>query len=282
VWPLAACAGIVTLLCPQTGCKRQAPESRRSSSPPPAAIQPAVPIPPGFPTEVPLYPGAEYRSTSREGRNIKLVLSTADAVDAVDAWYRARPPFSENTDGLFGSGSGGFFSVGQTRFLMLQDPLARNLLVEITPRDNRTEITLQMQQGAGCPNAEAKVQASGDCQDIIDPPPETIADTKVALPASAKHYREHTMAFQDQTTWVRFEMAPSDLPSLEARLPCRLDPPSSGEDIRMGTDTRHWYTPNASKRHRRCEYREPGRRQAFLIDLTDEAQPIVYVVSDIH
>ncbi len=185
-WLLGACGGMLVLISWDTGCQRGAPGSRRSGLQDARAPQssaatanapdatggepyaapsdfPHVPIPQGFPPDVPLYPGTEYRSTSHEERYIQLVLSTPDAVDAVDAWYRTQRAFSENTDGMLGFGGGGFYSVGRVHFLMLQDELATKLLVEIEAKPSITEIKLIASRGAGCASEEAKIEASGDC-----------------------------------------------------------------------------------------------------------------------
>ena len=254
-----------------------------SESDAPAVDASRTPLPPDFPADVPLYPGAEHGSTSRKGQSVELVLRTRDAVDVVDAWYRRQSPFTEDHDGLFGGGgSPGTASIGDARLLFLQDDLARKLMVGVKPADDRTEITLVVLLGHGCADAEARARAGGDCQDILDPPPSTIAGRGIPLPPSTRRYREHTVAFQDSTTRVRFELAPSDLADLAARLPCRLGPPSTGDDIDMGADARRWYRPSASRRHRQCAHSEPGLHQKFLVDLTDEAQPVVYAVLDVH
>lgn len=56
------------------------------------------PIPPEFPPNMPLYPGAEFSSTARTAKSVILALSTTDALDAVFAFYRKQPGYEEISD----------------------------------------------------------------------------------------------------------------------------------------------------------------------------------------
>lgn len=58
----------------------------------------AGPVPPEFPPNMPLYPGAEFSSTARTAKNTVLLLSTHDSLDAVFAFYRKQPDYEEVSD----------------------------------------------------------------------------------------------------------------------------------------------------------------------------------------
>jgi hypothetical protein len=174
--------------------------------------------------------------------------------------------------------------VESTHVLALQHAeLARDLIVLVKADGSASQLELIAPiHGRGCPNLEAKARASGDCQDLYDPPPAKIPHINATLPPGAQTYRQHSEGFQDETMQVRFELDSADLPTLVARLPCRLGPLSTGavEYATVGRKQR-WYTPEAAKRHRGCRFPNTPSG-SVLIDQTSAPRPVVYVVVNIH
>src|SRR5215471_16489993 len=89
------------------------------------------------------------------------------------------------------------------------------LVAACVPRDSRA---MKLTAG-GAPACDV---------DCVSPPPLQIKYLGVTLPRSTKRYCEFEPGLQHSMVQVRFEFDPADMPALEARLPCRLGPISTG------------------------------------------------------
>ena len=93
----------------------------------------AGPIPPEFPPNMPLYPGAEFSSTARTAKSVILSLSTSDPLDAVFAFYRRQRSYEELSD----------VDVDNLRVLHLKHTASgKDIQVIVKVSGHRTEISL--------------------------------------------------------------------------------------------------------------------------------------------
>jgi hypothetical protein len=111
------------------------------------------------------------------------------------------------------------------------------------------------------------------------------ATAGVTLPASARGLRSHYSVFQDYIVHLRFEIDPSDAPALLSSLPI-IDPSiSSSERPPMYTEGMpDWWRPDAAATFQAVsgQVSLPSgypEHQDVLIDTTDPAQYIVYIVA---
>ncbi len=101
---------------------------------------------------------------------------------------------------------------------------------------------------------------------------------RITLPPSARNVQAHQEGFQDRIIWVRFEMAPADLPGFVAGT--RVAPPLSSTVNPLGQDTvtgLPWWTPGQAQRFEAGEGAFAGASQAIVIDTTDPQTYVVYV-----
>ena len=112
---------------------------------------------------------------------------------------------------------------------------------------------------------------------------------RIALPPSARDVRAYDQSFMDTIVFVRFEMAPADLPQFVAGT--LVSPPLSqtvnpfaGQSLGPNTAL-DWWTPQGARRFEAgtvsLKTGAPGSNnslsQAILIDTTDAQTYIVYV-----
>jgi len=78
---------------PTTGSEPGRRESR-TASPPDASgeVQPSSPLPEGFPSDVPIYPGATVLVSRRTAAQLAVTFTTSDGLSLVLAFYRERLP----------------------------------------------------------------------------------------------------------------------------------------------------------------------------------------------
>ncbi len=101
---------------------------------------------------------------------------------------------------------------------------------------------------------------------------------RITLLPSARNLQAHQEGFQDRIIWVRFEMAPADLPEFVAGT--RVAPPLSSTVNPLGQDTVKglpWWTPGQAQRIAAGTGLIAGGSQAILIDTTDPQTYVVYV-----
>jgi hypothetical protein len=124
------------------------------------------------------------------------------------------------------------------------------------------------------------ILAFASCSDEVSPPPREIPYADVRLPPGARAYYSYEVGVQHTLLQVRFEMAPCDLATFASHLPCRLGPlrEDAPRFATVGTNTRAWYTPERSRRHRGCSHHRRLLDTSFLVDMTDPARLTVYAV----
>jgi hypothetical protein len=136
----------VLLLLPGLGCKRTAPNGvdAGASADPYTRVRSEDgsesrvrlgpgPIPPEFPPDVPLYPGAEFSSTVRTAKSVIVMLATSDPPDAVYAFYGKQPGYEQLSD----------LTVGDKRVLHLKQlASAKDFQVIVQAEGGRSRVSL--------------------------------------------------------------------------------------------------------------------------------------------
>jgi hypothetical protein len=124
----------------------------------------------------------------------------------------------------------------------------------------------------------ASVALTSCAGDVVQPPPKALPYLGIPLPPSVRAYHAYRTGWTHEMVQIRFDMEPSDLPALEAKLPCRLGPVETGRSAiaHVASNDRDWYTPESARKHRGCSYHHGIQYADFLVDVEDPARYTVY------